>query len=231
MARGRVLRVIAALVAVAAIARAERSPGNTGEVTGRVTVKSRGLFGGLSDKGDRSGVVVYLEGVPGEPPGPAPPPVAIRQRDKQFVPRVMAVRAGGAVSFPNDDRIFHNVFSLSKPAKFDLGLYKSGTEKRVTLDRPGQVDVFCNIHPDMVATIKVLDTGWFAVTDRDGSFRIAGVPPGTFALVAWQPHGEPFRGTVTVTAGGATEVKIEIVEGRAPLDHPRKDGTPYGRYE
>src|SRR5262249_52350831 len=162
-----------------------------------------------------SSVVIYLENVPAPPPG-ARPNAQLRQREQRFVPKVVAVQKGGAVDFPNDDKIFHNVFSLSQGAKFDLGLYKSGTSKTVSFDRPGTVDVACNIHPEMVATIKVFDTPYFAVTDEAGRFRIADVPAGTYPIVGWQARGPSWRGTVTVTAGGISEVRFELTEGDPP---------------
>jgi plastocyanin len=199
-------------------------------VSGRVTVKEQGLVG-PHDKKDASGVLVYLEGVPGPPPMPTQG-AAIRQRDKSFVPRTLVVTRGSAVDFPNDDKIFHNVFSLSKAGKFDLGLYKSGASRKVVFDRAGEVDVYCNIHPDMVATIKVLDEGYYAMTDREGRFRIEGVPAGTFPIVAWEPRSPEARGTVTVGPSGVAEVHLELVEGQqAASHHLRKDGTPYGRYQ
>jgi hypothetical protein len=127
--------------------------------------------------------------------------------------------------------VFHNVFSMSRGNRFDLGLYRAGSTKSVTFNRPGVVDVYCNIHPQMVAVIKVLDTDHYAVTGADGRFRIANVPPGTYTLVAWQRHGRAHRGQVTVTPGGRAEVDIELEQGSRPRRHLRKDGTPYGRYE
>jgi plastocyanin len=214
---------------VVALAR-DAAAGGNGSVTGRVNVKSKGLFG-TSSKRDKSGVVVYLENVPGPPPARALVTAKLVQRDKQFVPRVIAVMKGASVEFPNDDKMFHNVFSLSDAAKFDLGLYKSGTSKTVTFDRAGAVDIYCNIHPEMVATIKVVDSGWFAVTGPDGSFRIDGVPPGQYPLVGWVARGTEYRGTVTVKAGGTSDVQLEVVESGGNPRHLRKDGTPYGRYE
>ena len=84
---------------------------------------------------------------------------------------------------PTDDKIFHNVFSLSRTARFDLGLYKSGESKAVKMKRVGEVDVYCNIHPEMVSKILVLDTRYYAVTDRNGRFSIDGVPPGEYGVV------------------------------------------------
>jgi len=201
--------------------------GTTGAVQGEVLLKQRGG----KPKKDRSGVVVYLEGVPAPAQQVVKPGQPVRQREAQFLPRVVAVQRGAQVDFPNEDKIFHNVFSLSQAAKFDLGLYKSGTAKSVTFDRAGTVDVYCNIHPEMVATVKVVDTPYFAVTDRDGKFRIADVPAGTYPVVGWQARGEAWRGTVTVAASGSAELRFELTEGEDAPTHSRKDGTPYGRYE
>ena len=209
-----------ALVIASTAGRAARE--QTGAITGRIDVTNRDSDGGI---------VVYLEDVPEKRRhGPAATHT-IHQKDKQFVPQVTAVRRGDTVGFPNEDKIFHNVFSVSRAARFDLGLYKSGTSKSVALKRPGVVDVYCNIHPEMVAKIKVVDTSYYATTGADGRFRIEGVPPGTYPIVAWQPHGKEHRGTVRVTRGKTAEVKVELEAGKQPRRHLRKDGTPYGRYE
>ncbi len=224
---GRLRSLVLATVAVL-LPAAEVASRQTGTVMGRVTLKGRGLFG-TSEKSDRSGVVVYLEHVPGQLALASAP--AVHQRDKTFIPRVTAVPVGATVEFPNEDKIFHNVFSLSQAAKFDLGLYKSGASKSVHFDRPGVVDVYCNIHPEMAASIKVLDSSWFAITDEKGNFRIDEVPPGSYPIVGWEPRGGEWRGTVTVGAGAPAQVNFELAEGSAPTRHLRKDGTPYGRYE
>lgn len=224
----------ATVLAAAACALVGLSPATAsakgGSVTGSVTVKQKGLFG-TSSKKDRSGVVVYLENVPGPPPARALQTQKLAQRDKQFAPRIIAVMKGAAVEFPNDDKMFHNVFSLSQAAKFDLGLYKSGTSKTVTFDRAGSVDIYCNIHPEMAATIKVVDGGWFAVTGPDGSFRLDDVPPGTYPVVGWIARGSEYHGTVTVKDGQTATVQLEVTEAGGTPRHLRKDGTPYGRYE
>lgn len=206
---------------------------NTGTIAGAVTITRDSPTG--KPKADRSGVVVYLEAAMDieledrllESP---PPKHEVRQINKTFVPAVSAVLRGTEVGFPNDDMIFHNVFSLSKVKRFDLGLYKSGTTKSITLTRPGVIDVYCNIHPEMAAKILVLDNPWFAVTGADGRFEIAGVPPGTYPYVAWLARGEPVRGEVTVTAGGQVQLDLNLVETPQASVHTRKDGSPYGRY-
>jgi hypothetical protein len=209
-------------------------PDAPGSVTGSVTIFKNASDG--KPKLDRSGVVVYLEA----PMDPAledqlldnpPPPHAIRQSNKSFVPAVSAVIRGTEVSFPNDDMIFHNVFSLSKAKRFDLGLYKSGEAKSVLLTRPGIIDVYCNIHPEMAAKVLVLDNPYFAVTAADGLFTIAGVPPGAYPYVAWQARGEPVRGVVVVPPGGPARLDVTLVETPQFTGHTRKDGSPYGRYD
>ena len=195
-----------------------------GNVSGVVTV--------LVDdapKANRSGVVVYLENVPGAPATSGKR--EIRQKNLTFTPGLMVIVKGTTVEFPNDDKVFHNVFSVSKAARFDLGLYKSGESKSVTFREAGVVDVYCNIHPQMVTKIKVLDNGFYAVTGADGSFQIKNVPAGTYPIVAWPSHGQEARGEVTVTAGGAASFRPTLSEGSAPKRHLRKDGTPYGRYK
>ncbi|MDB4955123.1 MAG: uncharacterized protein JWO36_2692 [Myxococcales bacterium] len=196
-----------------------------GTVTGSVGIKVKG-----EAKKDRSGVVVYLEGVPGTAPIPKDHAI-IKQREKQFEPPLTIVVRGTTVDFPNEDKIFHNVFSVSRPARFDLGLYKSGSMKSVEMKRAGTVDVYCNIHPDMIAKVKVLENGYYTITDASGTFHLEGVPPGEYPIVAWLPSGDEAKGTVTVKAGETASVKLELAEVAKKETHTRKDGTPYGRYK
>lgn len=197
--------------------------GQMGAVAGQVVI----LDGG-KPLADRSGVVVELDRVPDDEP--APMSATVRQRGMRFVPYLTVVTKGSTVAFPNEDKIFHNVFSVSRTARFDLGLYKSGTSENVVMRRAGEVDVYCNIHPEMMAKVKVVDTRYYAVTEPDGRFRIDGVPPGTYPIIAWQAQGDAYRGQVVVKPGAVAEVKVSLSKGQKPAQHMRKDGTPYGRY-
>ena len=126
------------------------------------------------------------------------------QRNERFVPHVLAIVAGTWVDFPNDDKTYHNVFSLSKTQEFNLGRYAAGHSKAVRFENPGIVRVFCEIHSHMSGFILVFAHRFFAVTDDDGNYRIDGVPPGTYTLQVWNEtlHGDPPRRSVTIPEGG-----------------------------
>ena len=160
---------------------------------------------------DRRQSVVYLETAPQhafEEHGGAH--VRLDQRNETFVPFVLPITVGTTVEFSNSDRTYHNVFSLSKPRRFDLGRYGSGRSKSVRFDHPGVVRVFCDIHSHMSAFILVFAHRFFAVTDAEGRYRIDGVPPGTYTLVAWNDGRERESRTVQVGDGEASEVDFVV---------------------
>jgi plastocyanin len=128
-------------------------------------------------------VVVYLKDAPAAPTTPVT--LAIRQRDETFVPRVVAVPVGSYVEFPNDDPIYHNVFSLSRIRTFNLGRFPRGESRRERFDKPGVAKVFCDIHSHMTATVMVFDHPWYAVPAENGEFEIPAAPPGDWRITAW----------------------------------------------
>ncbi len=128
------------------------------------------------------------------------------QRNETFVPHVLAITTGTTVDFPNSDRTYHNVFSLSKASKFDLGRYAVGRSKSVRFDRPGIVRVFCDIHSHMNAFILVFSHRYFAMTDAEGRYRIDNVPPGTYQVVAWNEGKTSEPKAVAVPDGGPAEL-------------------------
>jgi plastocyanin len=188
-----------------------------GSIRGRVEVRAERTArearpdpGGLGmaptrDPGDRRRSVVYLESAPRAAFESSEQTRArMDQRNEQFVPHVLAITAGTYVDFPNDDRTYHNVFSLSKSNAFDLGRYAAGRSRSVRFTNPGIVRVFCDIHSHMSAFILVFAHRFFAVTDDEGRYRIEGVPPGTYSVAVWNEvvHGEPQRRTITIAEGG-----------------------------
>lgn len=156
--------------------------------------------------------------------------VTIEQQRKQFVPPWAVVQRGKTIQFPNLDNIYHNVFSLSTGNTFDLGLYASdGAGQGHTFTEPGVVDVHCNIHPAMSASVLVVPNRHFAKVRPDGSFELAGVPSGRRKIAAWSPGSKISSDWVDVSAGGTADVALRL-EARA-AGHTRKDGRPYGAYE
>jgi len=120
------------------------------------------------------------------------------QRDKTFIPHVLVVTRGTTVQFPNNDTVFHNVFATFEARRFDLGLYPRGATRTVRFDKPGLVAIMCNIHAEMSAYILVVDTPYYAVTDKQGRFRISHAPPGTYTLRVWHESGATETRTVTI---------------------------------
>lgn len=158
--------------------------------------------------------VVYL--VPDQPTGrtPSGPGPSVVQKNAMFEPRVLAVQVGTTVEFPNEDDIYHNVFSFSKAKPFDLGLYKNES-KSITFDEPGRINIFCAIHKDMSCIILVLDTPWFTLAGKNGRYSLEDVPPGSYQLVAWHDRLPKHEEAITVPEGG--DLKVNITMGMRSL--------------
>lgn len=154
--------------------------------------------------------VVYLDPPPEKLERPSDARARMDQKRERFIPHLLAVEVGTVVDFPNDDRIYHNVFSLSKTKRFDLGRYAAGRSKSIRFDTPGIVRVFCEIHSHMNAFILVFDHRFFALTDAEGRFRIDRVPPGTYRATAWYEGVSRQTRTVTVPASGGADLDFEL---------------------
>lgn len=154
-------------------------------------------------------VVLYIQHAP-TPSGTEPARAAVAQRDEQFQPHVVPVYLGATVDFPNDDDVFHNVFSLSSAKTFDLGRFPKGSSKSVVFDKSGTVQVFCHIHSDMSAIVLVLDNPYFAVPSDGGKYAIEGVPPGDYTVVGWHERIKPVTRTVHVVAGETARLDFNI---------------------
>jgi hypothetical protein len=117
---------------------------------------------------------------------------------------VVAVPVGSTVDFPNDDPIYHNVFSLSRAKTFNLGRYPTGASHSVRFDKPGIVKVFCDIHSHMTATVVVFNHPWFATPGDDGHFELPDVPPGVHQVTAWHERLGDTTLRIRIEAGHAT---------------------------
>jgi plastocyanin len=200
-------------------------------VTGRVTLKDS-RDPSVRSKANYSGIVVSLA-CDGKPPVLPPSHATIRQKGKMFLPHILAVTSGTVVDFPNDDPIFHNAFSNYNGQIFDLSLYPPGSTRSVRFTRPGVVRIFCNIHAAMSAVIVVLQTPYFAVSKRDGTFAIPDVPSGEYQLHVFHERAtdaslRALDRHITVEHTDLELPAIAISEtGYLPAPHTNKYGQPY----
>jgi plastocyanin len=178
--------------------------------------------------GGAGGAVVWLTRADGATPKPKPAPKqTVIQRGKRFLPHVLAVPVGTEVVFLNEDKMFHNVFSLSRPNDFDLGLYEKGIARSQRFDAPGAVRLLCNIHSSMSAFVYVVDSPWYTQADAKGQFTLRGVPPGEYILHAWhEGSAKPSLQPVTVSEGVLPVSATVTADAERSAFVPDKAGKP-----
>jgi hypothetical protein len=224
------LIAIVATTLAAGPAVSSSQPPETGSIVGRVKLTTRVRGAALPSTAypgrtvgmhelppipEIRNVVVYLKDVTFG--GPLPIRKAeLRQRHETFLPHVVAITRGSSVDFPNDDPIFHNVFSLSGAASFNLGRYPQGQSKAWKFTKAGIVKVFCDIHSHMSATIMVLDHPYFIVPDLDGSFNLANIPTGQYTIVGWHERVGERTEIVRVERGRPATVNLSL-----PVEDPQ----------
>jgi plastocyanin len=179
---------------------------------------------------ERARVVIWLEGGGSGPHSTGAAAAASRaaavqatmeQENRRFEPDLVVIPAGGSISFPNLDPIFHNVFSLSKAKSFDLGNYPKGDTRTVVFPKPGIVFVNCRLHPNMAATVVVTPSQWFArAAAKDGQYELKDVPPGNYTMVAWHKTTGFIRKPVTVSEGSNL-----VVDFLVPIDPEAPAGS------
>ncbi|WP_195812412.1 methylamine utilization protein [Xylophilus rhododendri] len=162
-----------------------------------------------------SNVVVYAVPVNGKAPALEPGKKAIiDQIDREFVPLVSVIQTGTAVSFPNKDDVEHAVYSFSPPKRFEIKLYSGVPARPVVFDKPGMVTLGCNIHDSMVAYVMIVDTPYFAKTDKSGRATIENLPAGAYRITAWHPQQRDPNALMTqntdVAAGTATAPPLKF---------------------
>ena len=212
-------RTAGMLLAFALVASGGALPAAAGPVSGVVRTETRpGVV--------PAPAVVYAE------PVDAPPPrrtgsFTLLQKQRTFQPHVLAVPAGSTVNFPNQDPIFHNVFSLSAPQPFDLGLYRSGESRARTFTQPGTYRVFCNIHPQMSALIVVVSTPHVTTTGSDGRY-VLDLPAGNWRITALSDRADPVSVQLAAPAGAAEAPPLRLDETRwVAVQHKNKYGQEY----
>jgi plastocyanin len=231
MVAGRVYRSVRSFftpllilsAALTAAAPGGQTP-NTGSVSGRVTLTRRIRGKALPSTAYPSralrrseapatpeirNVVVYLKD-PAFRGALTPRRAEMKQASETFQPHVLAITKGSTVDFPNDDPYFHNVFSLSGAATFNLGRYPRSQTRSQTFAKPGIVKVFCQIHSQMSAAILVFDHPYFTVPALDGTFDLPNVPPGSYTVVGWHERVGERVETVVVEAGKAASIDLSL---------------------
>jgi plastocyanin len=186
-------------------------------VSGRVVIRTRG-------QGPAATAIVYAEPLQGSAPS-RPGKFVMTQNKKAFVPRAVAVPVGSTIVFPNDDAIFHNVFSLSSPQPFDLGLYRAGASKSLTFTQPGSYLVFCNIHPQMSAFLVVAPSPWTTTAAPDGRWTLD-LQPGRYRVTALSERASPVSTEIQVGGSSAAAVELALDES-VFVQHTNKFGKPY----
>ena len=205
----------------AAMLVAAALPATAGTIAGRVSVLDRGG----RPASDLTNVVVYVDGVKVKP---RPATAKVSMKGKQFLPHVVAVPVGGTVEFPNDDPIFHNVFSVSGENRFDLALYKRPKTGAQTFHHPGVVKVYCNIHPQMSAVVVVRDNPFFTKVSPDGSFAIENVPAGRHVVKAWHERAGESSAEVAVPEHGSVSASLALDASKHKrVQHKNKFGKDY----
>ena len=198
-----------------------KDSGGSGHEAATVTGRVKASGGQIGE------AYVYIDGLRSSARGHT---VEIKQRDKQFAPRVVVVPLGTKLVFPNQDTVIHNVFSTASGNSFDLGSVKGGeTSPPVVLLKPGPVEIFCNIHSKMRADVLVVPNNHWARVAADGSFSLSGVPVGSRKVVLWSPTLKPVSQQVDVTPKGGTVTFSS--EAMSVRPHLNKRGQAYGSYD
>lgn len=189
----------------------------TATLKGKVALPAKKTFSAVKDYGSGPAFKVLAPDPPtaaiwigsGKPPvDPAKtPPKRVEQRGFQFRPGLLVVQTGTPVTFPNEDPLYHSVFSYSPIKRLDLGRFRQGEEPpSVVMDKPGAIQLFCEVHEHMRGTILVVDTPWFAVTDAEGNFSISNVSTGKHRVSIWLSPKQTLEKEIDLAPGQILEV-------------------------
>ena len=195
-------------------------PGSAFAGTIKGTVKVKGLR-------TPENVMVYLAKAPPASGDLSKAELVMDQRNLEFIPHVLPVLVGSTVQFPNNDKVDHNIFSMSRTKKFNLGSYKPGESKTMVFDKPGIVEVRCDVHAEMASYILVMKNPYFAVTDKKGHFEIpdpdylkqtglenvAGLAAGNYTVKTWHEKLKSQKKSVVVPDSGDISVKLDLTRG------------------
>lgn len=206
-------------------------------VHGPVTAHAGTITGTVQVKGLRSpvNILVYITKTPGLDVDFKAAKFVMDQKDLTFLPHVLPIPVGATVQFPNNDKVDHNVFSLSRTQKFNLGSYKPGEAKTIRFDKPGIVELRCDVHAEMLAYILVMKNPYYAVTDEKGNFEIPDLnllgqqgingvvdpTPGEYRLKTWHKKLKSTKSLITVPKEGNVSIELNLKRGPSGVLYKR----------
>ncbi|WP_457601137.1 carboxypeptidase regulatory-like domain-containing protein [Hydrogenivirga sp.] len=161
----------------------------------------------VSKDGGVKNAVVFIPGL-GKPKAKK---VTLSQERCEFHPRVLSMDAGGTLEVVNKDSVKHEANGVQDyETIFQLSQPKKGMVDRVKLEKPGVVEVTCNIHGWMKAWVVVVNSPYHAVTNDEGGFVLHGVPAGSYTLRLWHEGFGEKKLKVRVEEGKVTSVTFEV---------------------
>jgi plastocyanin len=173
----------------------------------------------------KDAVAMLRTGAPAAQPIKFAWPYKVSQHDIQFDPFVLVVPVGSDVTFPNQDKVRHHVYSFSAAKKFQLKLYGREENRTVKFDKAGVVALGCNIHDQMIAFVMVVDTPYAGKTDASGQVVLRGVPAGAGKLTVWHPYMKSARNEqarpITVGQNGGREAFAVDLRAASPMNHSK----------
>ena len=170
-----------------------------------------------------SGAVVFLESAAAAAAVQPAPLANIVQRDKTFVPEILVIPRGTAVTFPNEDTVRHHVYSFSAIKPFEIKLYVGTPAAPVLFDQSGVAVLGCNIHDWMVGYIYVTDDPWFAVSDATGTLHLDALPAGRYQVTLWHPQMTdllPQAGADIEVPAAGLQLSLPVSVGSAAVATP-----------
>jgi plastocyanin len=187
------------------------------------------IKGAVKVKGLRTpeNILVYLSKAPPATEDLSKAKFVMDQRNLEFVPHVLPILVGATVDFPNNDKVDHNVFSMSRTKKFNLGSYTAGESKSVVFDKPGIVEVRCDVHAEMAAYILVMNNPYFSVTNKQGLFEIPdssylkqsglsgikNLASGKYLVKTWHEKLKTQKKAVVLPENGDVTIQLDLSRG------------------
>lgn len=163
--------------------------------------------------GTLQNVFVYVkEGLEGKTFDTPTAPVILDQKGCHYTPHVFGVQVNQGVEIVNSDSTLHNVHGMPKESKeFNLGMPIQGMKLTRKFDKPEVMVKFkCDVHPWMNAYAGVLTHPFYAVTGKEGTFKLENLPAGDYTIEAWHEKYGTQTQKVTVDESGPKTVDFSF---------------------